>query len=61
MTTTFHLPDTSLPEARVLFGDWRCRIERMDDKSVNIVFFDQEEWNRFTDFCDENDVVYEMV
>lgn len=59
--TEFFLSGTSSDRARALFGTWRCRIERMDSTSCNIVFFDREEVDRFEQFAEENDLEYTLV
>jgi hypothetical protein len=61
MTTTFFLPKMSAATARIHFENWRCRIERMDENSCNITFFDKEEWGRFEEYCEKDDIEYEMV
>lgn len=61
MTTIFYLPNTSAPMASHLFGTWRCRVERVDAKSCNVVFFDKEEWDRFEEYAEANGIEYRLV
>lgn len=61
MEITFHLPKMSAPAASHEFGKWRCRVERMDATSCNIVFFDESEWKRFEQYAEDNNIEYEMV
>lgn len=60
MDTTFEV-QMSAADARYRFGDWRCRIERLDGKTCNIVFFDEAEWNRFEEYAQANEIEYKLV
>lgn len=60
-TTTFHLPATPSSHAHTLFGDWNCRIERLDSHSCNIVFWKETEWKRFEEYAEEHDIEYSLV
>ncbi len=61
MTTTFYLPKTTTFNAKTAFGGWRCRIERIDSGSCNIMFFDQTETDRFEGYAEDNGIDYQLV
>ena len=61
METKFYLPNMSAASASLEFGKWRCRVERLDTRSCNIVFFDEKEWKRFEQYAEEKDIEYSLV
>lgn len=61
MTTTFYLPSTTAAQASQMFGAWQCRVERIDDKSCNVVFFDKGWWDRFEEYAEANCIEYQIV
>lgn len=60
MTTTFFVrrPAAAM---RLLIGDRRCRVERLDEATCNVVFFDEAEWRWFETWADEQGLDYELV
>lgn len=61
MTTTFYLPETNAPTARAMFAGWQCNIERLDGKSCNITFWNEDEWKRFEQFAESQNIKFELV
>ena len=57
MTTTFHV---SVPasEMRLIAGERRCRIERINKDSCYVVLVDKEEVNWFKLYAKENNIEY---
>lgn len=60
MEATFYLPKMTAAAASIEFGSWRCRIEKMDSKSCNIIFFDEDEWKRFEEYAEEKGIENEL-
>lgn len=59
-STTFELK-MPVAKARELFGSWRCRLERLDKDFTNIVFFSEDEWKKFEEYADANNIEYRLV
>lgn len=61
MRTTFWIRNRTWAEMKRLLGSWRCRVENNGDQTCNVIFFDQEEWNRFETWAEDNGIDYELL